>query len=214
MKQMKRQWEIRGHSLVPLIVVMIVIVAAAFTIMYMTHLTDTVKNTFTMGTADVTVEEPNVDDSDNVAWGENSKNVILTNTGDIKGVVRAMIVPVLNDTEGNPVGGNLGEMKAPDAGTNTLVMGDITLHFDENWEQNWFYKDGYFYYKRVLEPGKSTEKLLKGVTLTNGNLTEAYGEITVTIDVLADILQTEGNAPSEEWGVTVSETGAVSSVTP
>ena len=63
-----------------------------------------------------------------------------------------------------------------------------------------------------MKPGEKTTKLLSGVTLTNGSISDPYvdsGKVTVTIYVLADILQTAGNAPETEWGVTVGSGGEV-----
>ncbi len=187
-------------------------VTATVTLMYMTALTPTVTNAFTIGSASVVIEEPEID-PDQVEWGADSKPVILENPAGedrVPGIVRAMLIPGLKDEEGNAAGGNLGTITQPSG--NTMVLGDITLHFADDWSSHWFYQNGYFYYRKVLNPGEKTTKLLSGVTLTNGSLSDPYvdsGKVTVTIDVLADILQTAGNAPETEWGVTVGSGGEV-----
>ena len=44
--------------------------------------------------------------------------------------------------------------------------GSVVLkHFDKDWETNWYFADGYFYYKTALKKGQTTPTLLEGVTL-------------------------------------------------
>lgn len=195
---------------VSLILLLLITLTVAFTLMLMHYLTNTRQNTFTIGTAEVEIVEPGVDPGE-VEWGAESKPVYLENPGDgtsVPGVVRAMLVPVLKDSETeNPVGGELGAMSEPVG--DKMVLGEITLHFASNWEDNWFYRDGYFYYRKVLNPGERTAQLLSGVTLTDGSLSEVYGDADVTIEVLANILQAGSNAPETEWNVSVSDDGAV-----
>lgn len=181
----------------------------ASTVMYFSDLTNPIINAFAMGNIQVEIEEPDVDPG-SVPWGADTKPVQLKNPeNSVPGVVRARLMPpAVYDSQGNQIAVGMGALQAP-SGT-TLVMGDFTLHFASDWQSNWFYKDGWFYYNKVLKPGETTAKLLAGVTLTDSGKAEAYKGYTVKVDVLADILQTEGDAPSTEWGVTVSESGAVS----
>ena len=191
-------------------VTIVLALAATFTIMYLTSLTPTVTNAFSVGEGDVNIVEPGVDPG-NVPWGTDTKPVRLeipSGDSNIPGVVRAMVIPVLKDKEtGEGSDGELGSLTEPTG--NTLVVGDITLHFADDWSSNWFYKDGYFYYKRVLKPGEQTTNLLSGVTLTDGSLSQEYADLTVEIEVLADVLQIDGDAPEKEWNVSVGSNGIV-----
>lgn len=177
--------------------------------MYFSDLTEPIVNAFSAGSIRVEIQEPNVD-PDAVEWGTDTKPVQLYNPeGSIAGVVRAKLMPpAVYDASGNAVAVETGTLSDPSG--NTLAMGEFTLHLADGWQNNWFYKEGWFYYKRVLQPGETTEKLLAGVTLTDPAKAESYKSYTVKVDVLADILQTEGNAPATEWGVTVGESGTVS----
>ena len=82
-------------------------------------------------------------------------------------------------------------------------MGPITFNLDDNWNEKWFYnsKDGYFYYKDVVQFGKSTESLLKSVTISEETkeVLDSYGA-NLAIDILADGIQSEGNAIDNMWG--------------
>lgn len=196
----------RGKNLTLLLAGALALAAlAGTTLMYLTRLTPEKTNAFSVGDTSVEIVEPGVDPG-NVPWGANAKPVQLKSPGsadNVPGVVRAMIVPVLTEkSTGKVLSGNLGALGAPSG--NTLVLGDITLHFAADWNTNWFYKDGYFYYRKVLSPGETTPLLLTGVTLSAGVSAEEYKNISVKIDVLADILQASGTAAADEWGVTVN----------
>lgn len=170
------------------------------------------RNTFTPGKTVVEIIEPDVDPED-VPWGTDSKPVSLhipADEGAVSGVVRAMISPYAYTTG--------GETKTIFPGMarpvqNKLVMGDITLHFDPQWTNNWFYKDGYFYYNRVLNPGETTPLLLTGVTLSDNSaeMQAKYAALNVDIEVAAQVLQAGGGAPSE-WGLSVDSSNMSVSV--
>lgn len=82
-------------------------------------------------------------------------------------------------------------------------MGPITFNLDDKWNEKWFYnsKDGYFYYKDVVHFGSSTEPLLKSVTISEvtKSILDSYGA-NLTIDILTDGIQSEGNAIDNMWG--------------
>ena len=202
----------RHPRIMPPVLMVALLLVTAVTIMYLVALSDMKTNTFTIGTAGVEIVETTSTSSDGgISWGEDTKIVSLQNTEletNISGVVRVMLVPVLKNDEGEVLSGSLGSIEESPAGT-TLELGDITLHFASNWNSNWFYQDGYFYYREVLDPGDTTEALLTGVTLTKSStVSDLFEEDTtgyITIEVLADILQTEGDA-LDEWGVKVEGT--------
>lgn len=157
-------------------------------------------NAFSLGEPTVEIEE----DFD----GWDHKKVSLKNQeGEdaVSGVARAMLVPVLKDKNtGAGLGEELGPIGQP-TGT-TIVLGDLTLHLAENWQDNWFYLDGYFYYRKVLKPGQTSEPLLEKVSLTHDTqeLRRKYKDVQIEIEVMADILQADSGAPMEAWGVEVN----------
>lgn len=172
---------------------------------YLTIITNEKANAFAVGAAKMTIDEPNVADKNNVPWGVNSKNVKLSNKGDQKSVVRVMFVPTVSADGANTQG--IFKQVGQPVGT-TMSLGDINLHFEESFSAgqstNWFYKNGYFYYKKVLSPEEQTNVLLKGVSLKNSDAEKNYKDKRVNVEVLSDIIQIDGNAPSLAWGVTVS----------
>ena len=101
------------------------------------------------------------------------------------------------DNFGSFVGLNIDES------AKSYNMGPIIFNLDDNWNENWFYnsKDGYFYYKDVVHFGSSTEPLLKSVAISEvtKNILDSYGA-NLTIDILTDGIQSEGNAIDNMWG--------------
>lgn len=189
----------RGHRkniLLVLAVVLVLAISVGGTMAYLATRTEDRGNPFAFPTAGVSIEE-NFD-------GWNIKEVQVRNDSPVPGVVRVMLVPRVENAEGNYVSVNLGTMGEPQ--DNKIVMGDFTLELAANWADNWFYQDGFFYYRRVLEQGGVSEKLLQKVSLTQDTpeIQEKYKDLQVKIDVQADLLQAEGGAPEAEWGVTIS----------
>lgn len=179
-------------------VMLVLVISAGGTMAYLTARTQDRDNAFGFPTAGVTIEE-------NFS-GWDLKEVQVKNDSTVPGVVRVMLLPRVEDAAGSYVSANLGTLAAPQ--DNKLVMGDFTLELAANWADHWFYQDGFFYYRQVLGSAATTEKLLQKVSLTQDTpeLREKYKDLSVKVDVQADILQAEGGAPQAEWGVTVSGT--------
>ena len=192
-----------------------VVFIAAFTLhgtlSYLSVNTTPAVNDFNVGVAKVIVSEPGVNAS-SAAWGDSAKPVYLAIPQDgISGVVRAQIVPVFKDSSGNIISTAAASMSAPVS--NTMILGTITLHFASDWSQHWIYKNGWFYYYKVLSPGQTTAQLLAGVTLTNSDSStvSSMQNVRVQVSVLSDILQPSNPAlTSAGWGVNVDSSGNVS----
>lgn len=170
------------------------------TFAFLRTMTNTVQNQFEILNPEIKVGE----DFD----GWNYKQVWLENTGNMPGVARAMIIPVLKDENDDSIGkgGVMAPLTEPDA-YGVLVLGDFTFEFNPLWRNNWFYKDGYFYCRTVLNPGDATQPLLERVSLTDPDdeaLGARYEGVRLEVEVLADIIQADGDTPYEAWGVIVN----------
>ena len=86
--------------------------------------------------------------------------------------------------------------------SNSYTMGAVTFHLAADWNEHWFYndKDGYFYCKSVIAIGKKTPPLLDYVTISSDTKQklESLGA-KLTVDVLADGIQSEGKAANTMW---------------
>jgi len=200
-------------ALTALVIFLISSAALGGTYAYLTANTTPAANDFTIGIPAVTVREPSVDPAA-VLWGAGTKPVTLSiPAGSMGGAVRAAIIPMLKDSTGNIISTPTGALTAPtvQATDATLVLGEITLHFAIDWETSWFYKDGYFYYRKVLNEGETTPAILTGVTLTDNTaeMTAKYQDIVVEIEVMSDVLQSTNEALAL-WGVKVDGDGNIS----
>ena len=171
----------------------------------------TLTNTFSTGSVNIEITEPGVDPAD-VPWGAAAKPVFVNVAADsVTSVVKVTLVPVVKDASGNIVRRQLGGLSVPNS--SFLVMGDFTLRFNSDWEADWLYRDGSFYYKKTVAPGGSTAQILYGIELTDDTPEKRaeYAGLTVEINVIAEALQASGGAPAE-WGLTVDASGNVTFV--
>lgn len=84
---------------------------------------------------------------------------------------------------------------------NTYSYGDITFTLEPNWSDNWFYNEGYFYYKNAVKQGEKTEPLLSSISIPVDkwqDYKERGADLKVT--VLADAIQSVGGAVENRWG--------------
>ena len=111
----------------------------------------------------------------------------------------------------------------------------IDIKLADDWANNWAYKEaisskvnatndtGYFFYKKTLAPGATTEKLVDSVTLNKDVTQEAYKDLTFDLSVVLDSIQiTPDEAKTDDsyvagvngagWGATASYTKATKAV--
>ena len=91
---------------------------------------------------------------------------------------------------------------AIDQESDSYTMGAVTFHLADDWSNDWFYnnKDGYFYCKSVIAIGKKTPPLLDYVTISSDTKQKLKSlGAKLTVDVLADGIQSEGKAANTMW---------------
>ena len=190
------------------LVLILVTLSGGITLALLT-MSQSLTNNFILADPAIEILEPSVEPG-NAEWGIDSKNVKISSLpGNTDVYVRVALVISAKDGAGNLVPYDFGGMRAPSSG-GELTAGDFTLHFDQAWEQHWFFKDGYFYYMEKLQPGGQTEVLLRGVALTVDTpaIRAKYRSLRVHVDVLASSIQTKGDAVLE-WGVSLREDGSL-----
>ena len=199
-------WEKRQFVLA---CVLIAVLAVGATLAFLFDILKPKTNMFSFDNSIIDV----IIDENEYNW--DTKEVMLVNQDiphAVPGVVRAMIVPVLKTNDGSNLGlaGSMAPLSEPIG--NTMALGDFVFTFQNNWQDDWFFKDGFFYYRKVLQPGESTTMLLSGVSLADPSLAEKYKDMRIEVEVMADIIQAANGAPTAAWGVYVS--GIVVSPTP
>lgn len=166
---------------------------------------DDVSNKFTVADPKVTVVE-NPENGPYV-WGSDTKQVQLRNDSEnMDGYVRCTVFPVIINADGKIE--NLGTSGFSEPVENSVYYGDVELILHDNWSENWIYSGGYFYYKYKLTTGSETSLLLNGVDLKDGADKTKYKDLTVNIEVSADIIQPEAIAKDNAWEyVTIKSNG-------
>jgi hypothetical protein len=193
----KRAGHKKRSQILKLAVVLLVALIGFSTLAFLSTLTNTETNVFGIGKTEISIDE-NFN-------GWQTKEVrlgITTDADDVASIVRVMLVPYVIDTDGNYIICDMADFSAPL--NNKMDLGDVILEFDPSWSSNWIYgDDGYFYYRYVLYPETNynqTSLLLTKVSLSEA-AQEKYGtDAQIKVELLADALQAEGNAPAL-WGL-------------
>lgn len=85
----------------------------------------------------------------------------------------------------------------------------LKIYLDSSWQSYYIYKDGTFIYNKTIKQGDSTEKLVTGAEWADATISRSdYGEIKVNI--VAEAIQASEPEATAEWGLEVSDDGAVS----
>lgn len=122
-----------------------------------------VTNPFRIGDANIYLNET-FDVSDKWVPGEEKKKeVMFGNDGDVAVVIRARFTPELALNDGTCI-------------TDTEVLNGFQLNYSENFGSEWEkHDDGWYYYKRVLEPNKKTNLTLVSVTMNKNISNDIHG---------------------------------------
>ena len=148
--------------------------------------TDT-RNLITFGNLELKINETELDSQGNEIAFDASKKVKLNkknqlsriirfeNIGDEPMYIRACLSLPGVDMNGRPLG-ELDEVTA------------YTLN-----ENDWIYKDGWYYYKEVLEPESESEALITGVEFDINQISSRYNGGDFDLDVYVQGVQSKNN---------------------
>lgn len=189
---------------------------------YLTYTANQNANRTTKGVVEVDIYENGTTDADvvdgtkTVSLGPTGKKVVLGNDQDenrVAELVRVTFVPEVSTKANANVNEFMDSSWPADGpttnadGTCTMTIGLVTLYFNPDWASSWYYQDGCFYYKKVLEPACQTPELLWGADWASGVDSSKYGAMRV--NVIADCLQASPASAASEWGCTVASDGTV-----
>lgn len=112
--------------------------------------------------------------------------------GAVPGCSYAKVVTIEN------VGGNAAFVRMAVSKSITMpdkTQGDASLVSIDFNTTDWELKDGYYYYKSILEPGQTTAPLFTQVSLSSA-MGNGYQECPITVDVSAQAVQADNNGGS------------------
>ncbi len=182
--------------IIALVVGLLIVIVGAIAANAFFTATDEVSNEFTVAEPKVTViENP---EKGPYEWGDDTKQIRLRNDSEnMDGYVRCMIFPTVKNADGNIE--NIATSGFSEPVGNSVFFGDIELVLHPSWRYLWVYKDGYFYYHNKLNTGNMTSPLLNGVKLKDDADKAEYKDLTVSIEVSADIIQPEAITKDNAW---------------
>lgn len=64
-------------------------------------------------------------------------------------------------------------------------------------EENWSFRDGWYYYNGIVEPGQTTPNVLSHVEIVGSKVDNSYIGKTLTLTVVAHAVQSENNPVSD-----------------
>lgn len=116
--------------------------------------------------------------------GTTKSNVSVSNTGDTEAYIRAAIVVTWKDAENGDVYGAM-----PVLGT------DYTMDMDlSNWIEG---SDGYYYYKKAVQPDGETDVLIVKCKAVQDNVPAGYG---LNVEILSSAIQSVPvSVVNEKW---------------
>lgn len=127
--------------------------------------------------------------------------------------LRVSFIPMWYDADGNVCGGidgvtDISEISLDQSASKLIFYtgtGDskapaVTVYLAEGYDSSWEYKgDGCFYYSGEVRDDKTTPLLAERVEITKA-VYDSTADCELRLDVLADAIQTSGNAYSDrEW---------------
>ena len=161
-------------------------VTAAGTLAYFTD-TGTAHNVITTGNVDIELNE----------WADEAcTQPFQDKTGVMPGTKVTKIVEVKNTGTGAAFLRLYVEKNVYDANQKPMESDPVSLDFDN---RNWTYSEseGYYYYNRPLEPGKTTEPLFTTVTF-DPLMGNEYQNATAHVKVIAYAVQSANNGDSPQ----------------
>jgi len=149
-----------------LIIILILLVGVVgITLAYFSNSTS-IDNLFSTKKYGSTITEEFISPDSWLPGDETSKSIVATNTGEVDQAVRISYTEKWLDSNNNELNGWIHEDGSKSSHTTEEELSNdervAIINFDNN--DDWTYKDGYYYYNYKLSPNESTSSLIKSVT--------------------------------------------------
>ena len=145
----------------------------------------TARNVITTGNVEIELNE----------WADEARTQPFHDkTGVMPGTKVTKIVEVKNTGTGAAFLRLYVEKNVYGADQKPMKSDPVSLNFNDT---DWTYSDGYYYYNRPLEPGKTTEPLFTAVTF-DPLMGNEYQNATAHVKVIAYAVQSANNGDSPE----------------
>ncbi|MFN6432311.1 hypothetical protein EUCA11A_39990 [Eubacterium callanderi] len=145
-------------------------------------------NVLTFGNARVTLLETTLDASGNEVELSGEESFDITQASDMSRIVR------LKNTGHRPVFARISLKLESEKNDGTTAVIKNRASYQTN-ETDWVYEDGWYYYKKVLEPDITTEELMTKVIFDIDKITQEYPGEKLKLKIEAQAVQSEYNHP-------------------
>lgn len=159
--------------------VLVVCIITASTVAYLQHQSK-ISNSFTEGKISVEVTENFENDV--------KSNVSIKNTGNSDAYLRVKILIYFVDKDGNVTG------EVPVEGT------DYIMSLGDSVSTNWIKASDCYYFKSKVEPGKSTDILIKKCEQIKTSPIYKDGKRRLVVDIIGEAVQQDSEAIKDAWG--------------
>ena len=152
---------------------------------------DDVKNQFTIGNINISVQEPEWKDTDKWTGEQVDKIANVKNTDTFPTLIRVAVEPRWEDANGNFYGGDISLLK----------FEYVNVTTDPTQADSWYDgKDGYYYYTSVVNPGESTKNIIESVKFNvPENQKDKYNKETLKAVVRADAVFSKAGTYEQSW---------------
>ena len=172
--------------IVTLLIIVIVLLSIAWVLAYITRST-IAKNVITFGSLKMQLLETTLDERGQEIEVENNEILDITHRPKLSRIVKIK---------------NLGKHDFFSRISLHLVGTDVNdqefdatkyVLYDVNTE-DWIYKDGWYYYKKIVKQNEITNNLITQVQFDVNNITSNYPNGKFKLDIKAEAVQAENNA--------------------
>ncbi len=212
-----RMGSFRNTRLIAACLVLLVIGSLIGTLGFLSYTSNSAANRFTQGRVYLRVFENDADVTDkadhsnSVTFGADKRvKLVVPNVEDAAAsIARVSFYPTITQDAGTADEriANTPQAWAKPTG-NTMVLGDVTLTLKDGWNTAWAYKDGTFYYRKVLNKNEQTPELLQKVTKTDAaqwpKNADGTTDAVAKLDVVAEATQAVPAEAANLWGCTVN----------
>lgn len=174
-------------------------VAVTGTLAYYTH-EDRAHNVITSGNVAIELVEKTLDGNTEIDFPKDgisgvmpgtsvSKIVAVKNTGSADAWIRVSVDMEIHDQNASSTASNSGKKLPLTIQKENRTIDVITLDVDD---ANWIYENGYYYYKKPVNPDAFTSTLFENVAFAK-EMGNEYQNCKVLIDVSAEAVQAANN---------------------
>jgi len=172
----------KKHITLLLCLAVVLVIGVGGVVAFLVTNTGTIDNMFYPAEVKCQVEEKNI--------GDTKSEVKIKNTGNITAYIRAKVVITWQDIEGNIFSAIPGENV------------DYEIEYDK--DGKWILgSDGYYYHKKPIEAGASTEALIDSCTTKVACEQDGY---YLNVEIMASAIQADGSTSNgvkavvDAWG--------------